>query len=253
MAKKELPQGMINDLADLKYAKDVKAGMKIGRWVVVKDYDGTKSNSGLALIQVQCSCNDATIKYVAFSDLKRNSQISCGCYRREYISKSMKGKKHSEQQRRKNSEAQKRLAQQENYVNPFKGKHHTEETKRKNSEAHKNPNITDEERRLREDRHRCTTLCKQWSKDVKENANYTCDCCGMRGGKLHSHHLNDYHSHKELATNINNGVCLCEQCHKEFHSYMGGYHVKCTGEDYYTWRQLKREELDSQNLDSSVA
>ena len=250
--RKELPKDMINDLINIKYAKDVKKGMRIGRWVVVEDYDGTKSNSGISLIKVQCNCPNATIKYVAFSDLKRNSQISCGCYRREYVSKTMKNKKHTEEHKRKNSEAQKRLAQQENYVNSFKGKHHTEESRKKMSEARKNPDITDEEREQK----RNITGYDRWKQQVKENANYTCDCCGYIGEKndgiMRSHHLNDFHSNEELRTDINNGVCLCDKCHKEFHHYMGGNSVECTANDYYKWKQLKQEELNEQNSDSKT-
>lgn len=115
-----------------------------------------------------------------------------------------------------------------------------------------NPNLTDKERKY--GRTHFQVGYTDWKKQVKINANFTCDCCGKRGGKLHSHHLNDYHTHKELATDINNGVCLCQECHMEFHSYMGGTKVGCTEQDYLDFKQKKQEQLNSENdTNSNVA
>ena len=59
-------------------------------------------------------------------------------------------------------------------------------------------------------------------------------------GNLVSHHLNDYHTHKELRTDVKNGVCLCKKCHKEFHwDYMGGTRKKCSEEDYLDFKEVK--------------
>lgn len=122
----------------------------------------------------------------------------------------------------------------------------SESSPRLSGEQHPNwrSDLTDEDRQTR----MYFPGYSKWSKDVKEKANYACDCCGTHDEILHSHHLNDFHSHKELATDISNGVCLCEHCHKEFHSYMGGYHAQCTADDYYEWKQAKNNndsELDS--------
>lgn len=60
-------------------------------------------------------------------------------------------------------------------------------------------------------------------------------------GKLHSHHLNDYHSHKELRCDVSNGVCLCDKCHKEFHNdYMGWNCKSCSKEDYEDFKEVKK-------------
>ena len=101
-----------------------------------------------------------------------------------------------------------------------------------------NPNITDEER----EQGRNIDGYGAWVYNVKSKANYTCDCCGYVGykydGIMRSHHLNDYHSNKELATDINNGVCLCKHCHKFFHvDYMGDYCKECTEQDYIRFKQ----------------
>ena len=58
---------------------------------------------------------------------------------RRKMSESAKGKKMSEEARRKMSEAHK--GKQAGEKHPMYGKHHSEETKKKNSEAHKGKNI----------------------------------------------------------------------------------------------------------------
>lgn len=80
-----------------------------------------------------------------------------------------------------------------------------------------NPEITDEER---------STLrnfpdYNKWSKQVKEADNYTCYVCKKRGGYLHSHHLDSYREHPERRVDPSNGVTLCKECHKKFHSTYG--------------------------------
>ena len=40
-------------------------------------------------------------------------------------------------------------------------------------------------------------------------------------GNLVSHHLDSYHDNVEKRIDIDNGVCLCENCHKLFHSKFG--------------------------------
>lgn len=82
-----------------------------------------------------------------------------------------------------------------------------------------NPNLTEEDR----ERNRTTAEGSQerWRGEVFERDNYTCHCCGKRGGRLNAHHLNGYHWFKEGRFDVNNGVTLCTDCHKEFHSTYG--------------------------------
>ena len=54
-----------------------------------------------------------------------------------------------------------------------------------------------------------------------ELANYTCDCCSLRGGVLNAHHLYDYVNHPNLLNEITNLVCLCKECHVSFHVKYG--------------------------------
>ena len=59
---------------------------------------------------------------------------------------------------------------------------------------------------------------------VKERDNYRCKHCGrgeLGGITLHIHHLQTVRNHPELALNMDNLVCLCNECHNEFHSIYG--------------------------------
>ena len=103
---------------------------------------------------------------------------------------------------------------------------------------HYNPNLTDEDRQDR----RYIQGYSEWKQEVKKQANYTCDICGKRGVKLNSHHLNNYKDNPNKRTDVSNGVCLCEQCHKDFHVYMGGYKVPCTKEDYIKFKEKRKSE-----------
>lgn len=63
----------------------------------------------------------------------------------------------------------------------------------------------------------------EWKSKVKELADYTCECCGQRGGTLHSHHKDGYNWCKERRIDVTNGACLCKNCHKDFHAKYGNH------------------------------
>lgn len=54
---------------------------------------------------------------------------------------------------------------------------------------------------------------KHWRKEVFKKDNHTCRLCNARGGKLHAHHIKKWSTHKEVRTDVNNGVTLCQDCH----------------------------------------
>ena len=71
---------------------------------------------------------------------------------------------------------------------------------------------------------RGTSIYKQWAKTIKENANYMCVCCGSNE-KVVAHHSLSYKYYKELRLDPNNGVCLCNKCHINYHKQ---YNLKNT-------------------------
>jgi hypothetical protein len=73
---------------------------------------------------------------------------------------------------------------------------------------------------------------RQWRSDVLHIANYICQDCLRRRAELHAHHIksfqdiiNEYNITTveqaiacEELWNINNGVCLCIDCHRSRHN-----------------------------------
>lgn len=71
--------------------------------------------------------------------------------------------------------------------------------------------------RCSEPRDRSSKEYKQWRKAIFERDNYTCTMCGERGGRLNAHHILSWIKYPEHRYNVNNGITLCESCHKEIH------------------------------------
>lgn len=60
---------------------------------------------------------------------------------------------------------------------------------------------------------------QQWRKDVYARDDYTCQMCGDRADKRHpvclnAHHIIKFSDSRQLRFDINNGITLCEQCHR---------------------------------------
>ena len=62
----------------------------------------------------------------------------------------------------------------------------------------------------------------RWRRLVYERDNYTCKVCGCNSsGNLNAHHIMNYSEHEGLRTDINNGITMCKECHKNFHDTYG--------------------------------
>ena len=60
-----------------------------------------------------------------------------------------------------------------------------------------------------------------WRIAVFERDNFICQKTGERGGKLHSHHIQNFADFPELRFAIDNGITLSEKAHREFHKTYG--------------------------------
>lgn len=67
---------------------------------------------------------------------------------------------------------------------------------------------------------RCNKELYEWRDKVIERDG-CCQCCGATGN-LHVHHILNYANHKELRTDVTNGITLCEQCHSPY--ILGSFH-----------------------------
>ena len=89
-----------------------------------------------------------------------------------------------------------------------------------NKNPNYNPNLTDEER-LSYRYQLGGNNFRKWSKQIMERDNYTCQICNQHSGKLNAHHLNGWNAFPEQRFDLDNGVTLCTDCHKDFHSQYG--------------------------------
>ena len=63
----------------------------------------------------------------------------------------------------------------------------------------------------------------KWRKKVFERDNYICRKCGAKGNKVYltAHHIKSWAKYPELRFLLNNGLTLCEDCHKLTDNYKG--------------------------------
>lgn len=71
------------------------------------------------------------------------------------------------------------------------------------------------------DRNRTTKEYKDWRKSVYERDNYTCQKCGVRGGRLNAHHVKPWAKYPAHRFKVDNGLTLCVECHKMMHAKSG--------------------------------
>ena len=62
---------------------------------------------------------------------------------------------------------------------------------------------------------------REWRKAVFERDDYTCQYCGERGGRLNAHHIKSWRNYEDLRYEVENGITLCEECHKKLHRENG--------------------------------
>lgn len=83
---------------------------------------------------------------------------------------------------------------------------------RRNGHPNWKGGITSERRRFN-----ASKKAKVWRTSVFERDNYSCQICGQRGGTLNAHHVKQYATHPDLRLDVDNGITLCEECHRQEH------------------------------------
>lgn len=74
--------------------------------------------------------------------------------------------------------------------------------------------------------YRLTYEYKEWRNHVLQRYGYTCAACGAKSGDghrvlLHAHHIFNFADNKDKIYDKENGICLCDKCHRLFHSIYG--------------------------------
>lgn len=92
---------------------------------------------------------------------------------------------------------------------------------------------------------RNNTYYKEWVRNVFQRDNYTCQCCGKRGGNLNAHHLYNFAEYEDLRYDVENGITFCEECHllgypDSFHTIYG--EKNNTPEQVYEFIKMRRKE-----------
>ena len=83
-----------------------------------------------------------------------------------------------------------------------------------------NPNLTDEEREKNKSRMSDIDY-KNWRTFIFIKDKRICQKCSQKGYKLRAHHIFSWATHPKLRFDKNNGITLCEDCHKKFHKLYG--------------------------------
>lgn len=59
---------------------------------------------------------------------------------------------------------------------------------------------------------------KIWKSTVFARDNYTCTMCGDSESQLNAHHIKPWAKYPDFRFDVDNGITLCEKCHKKVHS-----------------------------------
>jgi len=170
-----------------------------------------------------------------------------------------KGIKHSEETKKKMSEAHKgkKYALGSKHSDESKMKRsismkgnkfaldmkHSDKTKKQMSESHKGLEFSDDHRikismgqqhvigikdwkgfiTPENDRIRKSPEYAAWRTEVFKRDNYTCQDCGEKGGNLQAHHIMSFSEYPKYRLIVEFGHTLCKKCHKELHERLREY------------------------------
>ena len=77
------------------------------------------------------------------------------------------------------------------------------------------------------------SLHNAWSKMVRYRDKKCTECNSVND--LHAHHIKQYKDFEELRYDVNNGITLCNQCHRKHHKI--GLFCNCEAHTFYEWEK----------------
>lgn len=66
---------------------------------------------------------------------------------------------------------------------------------------------------------RTCSAYRKWRLDIFKRDNFTCVECGKRDRTIEAHHIKPQSENPELRYEIDNGITLCHECHKQTDNY----------------------------------
>lgn len=87
---------------------------------------------------------------------------------------------------------------------------------------------------------------RNWQNAVKKRDKYTCQCCGKRYKAITVHHIFPFSDYSDLRFIVDNGICLCKDCHD---SRISGSFHNVYGTQHNTPEQLREYLLNKANKD----
>ena len=75
---------------------------------------------------------------------------------------------------------------------------------------------------------------KIWRESVFSRDNHTCQKCNQIGYNLNVHHINSFAINKDKRMDINNGITLCNECHRKLHNIYGDRTIESNLETFLT-------------------
>lgn len=84
-------------------------------------------------------------------------------------------------------------------------------------EKHPHRRCWDEDEKTKDRRDRSSVEYVQWRKAVFVRDGFQCQVCNRVGGKLNAHHIKPFAKYKELRFDVDNGITVCVECHKDIH------------------------------------
>lgn len=79
-----------------------------------------------------------------------------------------------------------------------------------------------------------------WAQEVFKRAGYKCEWCGSTEN-IKAHHIINKMAHNlEDAYDAKYGMCLCDRCHKEYHTWNKHEHSNRRNLRVKVWRRNKK-------------